>query len=248
MYKIVLLRHGESDWNKENRFTGWTDVDLSEKGSQEAQNAARLLKQADYTFDIAYTSVLKRAIRTLWYVLDGMDLMWIPVFRTWRLNERHYGALQGLNKAETAKKFGEEQVHTWRRSYDIRPPALTSDDPRYPGNDPRYKDVSAADLPLTECLKDTVARFLPYWNEVITPAVKSGKKVIIVAHGNSLRSLVKHLDQVSDQEIIELNIPTGVPLVYELDDDLRPIRHYYLGNEDEVKKAMQAVANQGKAK
>jgi 2,3-bisphosphoglycerate-dependent phosphoglycerate mutase len=248
MYKIVLLRHGESDWNKENRFTGWTDVDLSEKGSQEAQNAARLLKQADYTFDIAYTSVLKRAIRTLWYVLDGMDLMWIPVFRTWRLNERHYGALQGLNKAETAKKFGEEQVHTWRRSYDIRPPALTSDDPRYPGNDPRYKDVSAADLPLTECLKDTVARFLPYWNEVITPAVKSGKKVIIVAHGNSLRSLVKHLDQVSDQEIIELNIPTGVPLVYELDDDLRPIRHYYLGNEDDVKKAMQAVANQGKAK
>jgi 2,3-bisphosphoglycerate-dependent phosphoglycerate mutase len=248
MYKIVLLRHGESTWNKENRFTGWTDVDLSDKGMQEARQAAVLLKDAGYTFDLAYTSVLKRAIRTLWYVLDGMDLMWIPVIRNWRLNERHYGALQGLNKAETAEKFGEEQVRVWRRSYDIQPPALEPSDERYPGHDPRYKDVSKELLPLTECLKDTVERFMPYWNETIIPSVKAGKHVIIVAHGNSLRSLVKHLDNVSDDEIVGLNIPTGVPLVYELDDDMRPLKHYYLGDQAEVEKAMQAVANQGKAK
>ena len=247
MYKIVLLRHGESTWNKENRYTGWTDVDLSEKGKEEAQQAAVLLQDAGYTFNLAYTSVLKRAIRTLWYVLDGMDLMWIPVIRNWRLNERHYGALQGLNKAETAKEFGEEQVHIWRRSYDVQPPALTPDDPRFPGHDPRYQDVPKEDLPLTECLKDTVARFMPYWNETIIPSIKAGKKVIIVAHGNSLRALVKHLDNISDQEIVGLNIPTGVPLVYELDEEFRPIRHYYLGDQSEVEKAMQAVANQGKA-
>jgi 2,3-bisphosphoglycerate-dependent phosphoglycerate mutase len=248
MYQIVLLRHGESTWNKENRFTGWTDVDLSEKGIEEASQAAVLLKQGDYTFDIAYTSVLKRAIRTLWITLDGMDLMWIPVVRSWRLNERHYGALQGLNKAETAAKFGNEQVHLWRRSYDVPPPALEPDDPRYPGNDPRYKDVSKDELPLTECLKDTVNRFLPYWFDTIIPTVKNGKKVIIVAHGNSLRALIKHLDQIPDEEIPELNIPTGVPLVYHLDDEFKPIQHFYLGNQDEVQKAMQAVANQGKAK
>jgi 2,3-bisphosphoglycerate-dependent phosphoglycerate mutase len=248
MYQIVLLRHGESTWNKENRFTGWTDVDLSEKGIEEASQAAVLLKQGDYTFDIAYTSVLKRAIRTLWITLDGMDLMWIPVVRSWRLNERHYGALQGLNKAETAAKFGNDQVHLWRRSYDVPPPALEPDDPRYPGNDPRYKDVSKDELPLTECLKDTVNRFLPYWFDTIIPTVKNGKKVIIVAHGNSLRALIKHLDQIPDEEIPELNIPTGVPLVYHLDDEFKPIQHFYLGNQDEVQKAMQAVANQGKAK
>jgi 2,3-bisphosphoglycerate-dependent phosphoglycerate mutase len=248
MYQIVLLRHGESTWNKENRFTGWTDVDLSEKGIEEAGQAAVLLKQGDYTFDIAYTSVLKRAIRTLWITLDGMDLMWIPVVRSWRLNERHYGALQGLNKAETAAKFGNEQVHLWRRSYDIRPPALEPDDPRFPGHDPRYMDVPKDELPLTECLKDTVNRFLPYWFDTIIPTVKSGKKVIIVAHGNSLRALVKHLDHIPDEEIPELNIPTGVPLVYHLDEELKPIQHFYLGNQDEVEKAMQAVANQGKAK
>jgi 2,3-bisphosphoglycerate-dependent phosphoglycerate mutase len=248
MYQIVLLRHGESTWNKENRFTGWTDVDLSEKGVEEAKQAAVLLKQGDYTFDIAYTSVLKRAIRTLWLTLDGMDLMWIPVIRNWRLNERHYGALQGLNKAETAAKFGNEQVHLWRRSYDVPPPALEPDDPRFPGHDPRYKDVSTDDLPLTECLKDTVNRFLPYWFDTIIPTVRSGKRVIVVAHGNSLRALVKHLDQISDEEIPELNIPTGVPLVYHLDDNLKPIQHFYLGNQEEVQKAMQTVANQGKAK
>jgi len=248
MYQIVLLRHGESTWNKENRFTGWTDVDLSEKGVEEAKQAAVLLKQGMYTFDIAYTSVLKRAIRTLWLTLDGMDLMWIPVIRSWRLNERHYGALQGLNKAETAAKFGNEQVHLWRRSYDVPPPALELDDPRYPGHDPRYQEVSKEDLPLTECLKDTVNRFLPYWFGTIIPTVQSGKKVIIVAHGNSLRALVKHLDQISDEEIPELNIPTGVPLVYHLDDNFKPLQHFYLGNQDEVQKAMQSVANQGKAK
>jgi 2,3-bisphosphoglycerate-dependent phosphoglycerate mutase len=248
MYKIVLLRHGESTWNKENRFTGWTDVDLSEKGIQEAKQAAELLKADAYTFDVAYTSVLKRAIRTLWITLDGMDLMWIPVYRHWRLNERHYGALQGLNKAETAEKYGNEQVHLWRRSYDVRPPALEPSDSRYPGHDPRYKNVSAADLPLTECLKDTVARFLPYWFETIVPAVKSGQNVLVVAHGNSLRSLVKHLDNISDEEIPELNIPTGVPLVYEMDNDLKPITHYYLGDQDAVKKAVEAVANQAKVK
>ncbi|HQF63329.1 MAG TPA: 2,3-diphosphoglycerate-dependent phosphoglycerate mutase [Anaerolineaceae bacterium] len=248
MYKIVLLRHGESDWNRENRFTGWTDVDLSEKGLAEATQAGELLKEAGFTFDVAYTSVLKRAIRTLWIVLDRMDLMWIPVHRSWRLNERHYGALQGLNKAETAEKFGEEQVKLWRRSYDVPPPALTADDPRYPGKDPRYADVGPIYLPLSECLKDTVARFLPYWFETIVPAVKTGRKVLIVAHGNSLRSLVKYLDNVSDEEIIGLNIPTGIPLVYELDEQMKPIRHYYLGNPDDVAAAMQAVANQAKKK
>ncbi len=247
MYKIVLLRHGESEWNKENRFTGWTDVDLSEKGIAEAHQAGKLLKENGFSFDIAYTSVLKRAIRTLWITLDEMDLMWIPVIRSWRLNERHYGALQGLNKAETAAKFGDAQVKIWRRSYATQPPALEESDARWPGHDPRYADVPKAELPLTECLKDTVARFLPSWNETIAPAVKSGKKVIIVAHGNSLRALVKYLDNVSDDAIPELNIPTGIPLVYELDDDLKPIRHYYLGDAEAVAKAAAAVANQGKA-
>jgi len=248
MYKVVLLRHGESIWNKENRFTGWTDVDLSEKGIEEATKAATVLKKEGYTFDIAYTSVLKRAIRTLWLTLDGMDLMWIPVHRSWRLNERHYGALQGLNKAETAAKFGEEQVLIWRRSYDTPPPPLEKNDPRYPGNDPRYASLAPQELPLTECLKDTVARFMPYWHETIAPVVKSGKKVIIVAHGNSLRALVKYLDNVSDEAILKLNIPTGLPLVYELDAALKPIKNYYLGDPDEVKKAMDAVAAQGKVK
>ena len=248
MYKIVLLRHGESEWNKENRFTGWTDVDLSEKGIEEAHNAGKLLRENGYTFNIAYTSVLKRAIRTLWITLDEMDLMWIPVVPNWRLNERHYGALQGLNKAETAIKFGEEQVKIWRRSYAVQPPALTPEDERYPGHDPRYQDLSTEELPLTECLRDTVARFLPFWFEVLIPALKDGKKVILAAHGNSLRALVMHLDNVSEDEIVGLNIPTGVPLVYELDDEFKPIRHYYLGDEEKIKAAMQAVANQGKAK
>ncbi|MFH1092789.1 MAG: 2,3-diphosphoglycerate-dependent phosphoglycerate mutase [Candidatus Omnitrophota bacterium] len=247
MYKVVLLRHGESTWNKENKFTGWTDVDLSVKGIVEAKEAAKTLKKERYSFDIAFTSVLKRAIRTLWITLDGMDLMWIPVFRSWRLNERHYGALQGLNKAETAAKYGDAQVLVWRRSYDIAPPALKKTDPRYPGNNPRYKDMDKKDIPLTECLKDTVARFLPYWHETISPAIKSGKRVLIAAHGNSLRALVKYLDNVSEEEIVELNIPTGVPLVYELNKDLRPIKHYYLGNEQAIANAMKAVANQGKA-
>jgi 2,3-bisphosphoglycerate-dependent phosphoglycerate mutase len=250
MYKLVLLRHGESDWNKENRFTGWTDVDLSEKGRQEAKAGAEALKGAGYTFDVAYTSVLKRAIRTLGYVLDGLDLMWIPVHRSWRLNERHYGALQGLNKSETAAKYGEAQVKIWRRSYDIPPPPLEKTDPRFPGNDPqgRYKDLTAAELPQTECLKDTVARFLPLWHETIAPMVKSGKKVIIAAHGNSLRALVKYLDNIPESEIVELNIPTGIPLVYELDANLKPIKHYYLGDQAAIEAAMKAVANQGKAK
>jgi 2,3-bisphosphoglycerate-dependent phosphoglycerate mutase len=248
MYQIVLLRHGESTWNKENLYTGWTDVDLSDKGIEEAKNAAELLKGGGYTFDVAFTSVLKRAIRTLELVQDGMDLMWIPVIRNWRLNERHYGALQGLNKAETAAKFGNEQVRLWRRSYDVRPPDLTRDDPRYPGFDRRYADMTRDLLPLAECLKDTVARFLPFWHDAIVPAVKAGKRVIVVAHGNSLRALVKHLDNVSDAEIVELNIPTGVPLVYELNEDFEPIRHYYLGDQEAIQKAMQAVANQGKAK
>ncbi|HQK36387.1 MAG: 2,3-diphosphoglycerate-dependent phosphoglycerate mutase [Bacteroidales bacterium] len=248
MHKLVLLRHGESQWNKENRFTGWTDVDLSEKGIEEAKNAGRLMKEAGLTFDIAYTSVLKRAIRTLWLALDEMDMMWLPIINTWRLNERHYGALQGLNKAETAAKHGEEKVKIWRRSYDVPPPALEKTDPRYPGNFPAYKNVPEKDLPLTESLKDTVARFLPFWHETIAPAIKSGKKVLIAAHGNSLRALVKYLDNMSDEAIIELNIPTGVPLIYELDDDLKPIQHYYLGDEEAVRKAMEAVANQGKAK
>lgn len=248
MYKIVLLRHGESTWNMENRFTGWTDVDLSERGIAEAHRGGQLLKAEGFVFDVAFTSVLKRAIRTLWIALDEMDLMWIPIHHSWRLNERHYGALQGLNKAETAAKFGDQQVKIWRRSYDIQPPALTKDDERWPGRDPRYQDLDPQDVPLTECLKDTVARFLPYWHETIAPAVKSGAKVIIAAHGNSLRALVKYLDNISDDEIVELNIPTGVPLVYELDEDLRPIKHYYLGDPEEIRKAQEAVAAQGKAK
>jgi len=248
MKKLVLLRHGESTWNKENRFTGWTDVDLSEKGLTEAEKAGEVLKKEGFVFDIAYTSVLKRAIRTLWMTLDKMDLMWIPVYNSWRLNERHYGALQGLNKSEMAAKFGEPQVLVWRRSYDIPPPALETTDPRYPGSDPRYATLSKKELPLTECLKDTVARFLPYWHETIAPTVKSGKRVIIAAHGNSLRALVKYLDNIPDDKIVSLNIPTGLPLVYELDDNLKPLKSYYLGDPEEVKKAMEAVANQGKAK
>ena len=248
MTKLVLLRHGESDWNRENRFTGWTDVDLSKKGRQEAQEAGVVLRAEGYTFDQAYTSVLKRAIRTLWMVLDEMDLMWIPVERSWRLNERHYGALQGLNKAETATKFGEEQVKIWRRSYAIPPPALEATDERYPGRDPRYRNLSAEELPLTECLKDTVARFLPYWHETISPAIRQGRKVLIAAHGNSLRALVKYLDDISEQDIVELNIPTGMPLVYELDADLKPLNRYYLGDPEKVKLAMEAVAAQGRKK
>jgi 2,3-bisphosphoglycerate-dependent phosphoglycerate mutase len=248
MHKLVLLRHGESDWNKENRFTGWTDVDLSDKGRQEATEAGAVLKAEGYTFDVAYTSVLKRAIRTLWMTLDGLDLMWIPVHRSWRLNERHYGALQGLNKSETAAKFGEDQVKIWRRSYDIPPPTLTPDDPRYPGHDPRYKDLTAQELPLTECLKDTVNRFLPYWHNTIAPAVRAGRRVLIAAHGNSLRALVKYLDGVPEDAIVNLNIPTGMPLVYDLDDDLKPQRSYYLGDPEKVKAAMEAVAAQGKKK
>jgi len=246
--KLVLLRHGESTWNKENRFTGWTDVDLSEKGRQEAREAGEVLRQGGYVFDVAYTSVLKRAIRTLWTALDVMDLMWIPVHRSWRLNERHYGALQGLNKAETAAKFGEDQVKIWRRSYDIPPPALTADDERYPGHDPRYRNLTAGELPLTECLKDTVARFLPLWHETIAPAIRGGQKVLIAAHGNSLRALVKYLDNIPEEEIVELNIPTGMPLVYELDDDLKPLNRYYLGDPVKVKAAMDAVAAQGSKK
>ncbi len=248
MKRLVLLRHGESVWNKENRFTGWTDVGLSEKGVQEAHEAAQSLNEGGYSFDVAYTSVLRRAIQTLWIVLEDMDLMWITVHRSWRLNERHYGALQGLNKAEMAVQFGEAQVKIWRRSYDIRPPALTPDDERYPGNDPRYAKLAKDDVPFTECLKDTVARFLPYWNETIAPAVRRGERVLIAAHGNSLRALVKHLDHVGDQEIVELNIPTGIPLVYELDDDLKPLRSFYLGDPEKVKAAASAVAAQGRAK
>ncbi len=247
MYKVVLLRHGESTWNQENRFTGWTDVGLSDKGVAEATRAGQLLKEQGFVFDRAYTSVLKRAIRTLWIVLEKMDLMWIPVENMWRLNERHYGALQGLNKAETAAKFGEEQVMVWRRSYDIPPPALTREDQRFPGFEPRYKGLSEGELPLTESLKDTVARFMPLWQEVLAPAVKRGERLIIAAHGNSLRALVKYLDGISDAEIVGLNIPTGVPLVYELDAELKPLRHYYLGDQDEIERAAKAVANQGKA-
>ncbi|MEE9580776.1 MAG: 2,3-diphosphoglycerate-dependent phosphoglycerate mutase [Nitrosomonadaceae bacterium] len=246
MKKIVLLRHGESVFNKENRFTGWTDVDLSTKGLEEARNCGRLLQKERFVFDIAFTSVLKRAIRTLWITLDEMDQMWIPINHSWRLNERHYGALQGLNKAETAAKYGEKQILIWRRSYDTQPPALTLDDTRYPGLDPRYQNLTKRNIPLTECLKDTVERFLPYWSETIVPMVQSGRRVIIAAHGNSLRALVKHLDNISNQDVLELNIPTGIPLVYELDDNLKPIQHYYLGDQAEIEKAMQAVANQGK--
>jgi 2,3-bisphosphoglycerate-dependent phosphoglycerate mutase len=246
MFKLVLLRHGESDWNRENRFTGWTDVDLSPKGIEEAHEAARLLKQDGYDFDCAFTSVLKRAIRTLWIVLDDMDRMWLPVLRDWRLNERHYGALQGLNKAETAAKFGDDQVKVWRRSYAIPPPALTPDDERYPGHDRRYAGLTREQLPLTESLKETVARFVPYWQGAIAPQVKAGKRVLVAAHGNSLRALVKHLDGVSDDAIVELNIPTGIPLVYELDAELRPLRHGYLGDPEAARKAAEAVARQAR--
>lgn len=248
MYKLVLLRHGESIWNKENRFTGWTDVDLSDKGAEEAHKSGKVLKAEGFRFDCAFTSVLKRAIRTLWITLDEMDLMWIQVYNSWRLNERHYGALQGLNKAETAAKFGEDQVLVWRRSYDVPPPPLTKTDERFPGNDLCYKDLAPKELPLTECLKDTVNRFMPYWYHTIAPVVKTGEKVIIAAHGNSLRALVKYLDNISDSDIVSLNIPTGIPLVYELDNELRAKKHYYLGDPDEITKAISAVANQGKAK
>ena len=246
--RVVFVRHGESTWNAENRFTGWTDVDLSEKGRAEAQKGARVLKAEGYTFDVAYTSVLKRAIRTLWFIQDELDLLWIPVHHAWELNERHYGGLQGLNKAETAAKFGDAQVKIWRRSYDTPPPELTPDDPRFPGNDPRYKNVSREKLPLTESLKETVARAVPYWEQTIVPDVRAGKRVIVAAHGNSLRALVKHLDHMSEADILELNIPTGVPLVYEFDQNMRPTKHYYLGDQAEIAAAMEAVAKQGKAK
>ena len=246
MLRLVLLRHGESAWNRENRFTGWTDVDLTDKGRDEAREAGRLMAAEKFEFDIAYTSVLKRAIRTLWITLDEMDLMWIPVFRSWRLNERHYGALQGLNKAETAARHGDDQVKIWRRSYDIPPPALTSDDPRHPSRDRRYSELSPGELPLTESLKDTVARFLPYWHETIAPEIRSGRKVLITAHGNSLRALVKYLDNVPDEEIVELNIPTGIPLVYLLNDALQPLQKFYLGDPAKAKAAAAAVANQGR--
>lgn len=248
MKKLVLLRHGESTWNKENRFTGWIDVGLSDKGVDEATQAGRYLAQEGYIFDIAYTSVLKRAIKTLWIVLEEMDLMWIPVYHSWRLNERHYGALQGLNKAETVERHGMEQVKIWRRSYDVPPPALTPDDLHYPGKDPRYANLRTEEVPLTECLKDVVARFLPYWHETIAPTVREGKRVLIAAHGNSLRALVKYLDKIPDDKIVELNIPTGVPLVYELKDDLTPIRNYYLGDPEAIQRAIQSVADQLKKK
>jgi 2,3-bisphosphoglycerate-dependent phosphoglycerate mutase len=246
MYKLVLVRHGESVWNKENLFTGWTDVDLSEKGVKEASECGKLLKENNYTFDLAFTSYLKRAIKTLYLLQEEMDLLWIPVYKSWRLNERHYGALQGLNKLETVQKFGEEQVKIWRRSYDISPPKLEKTDERFPGNDSKYKDLKEDELPLTESLKDTVARFVPYWENEIKPLVKEGKKIIIVAHGNSLRALIKHLENISEKDILELNIPTGIPLVYELDEEIKPINKYYLGDEESVKKAMELVANQTK--
>ncbi|MDD5306852.1 MAG: 2,3-diphosphoglycerate-dependent phosphoglycerate mutase [Deltaproteobacteria bacterium] len=248
MHKIVLIRHGESEWNKENRFTGWVDVDLSEKGRKEAHEGGRLLRESGYVFDVAYTSVLKRAIHTLWTVLDELDQAWIPVTRSWRLNERHYGALQGLNKSEMAVKFGEKQVQIWRRSYDTPPPALKPTDDMWPGRDPRYKDLAPGDIPLTECLKDTVARFLPFWHETLAPAVRAGKRVLVVAHGNTIRSLVKYLDDVPPDEIVGVNIPTGIPLVYELDGALKPLKRAYLGDAEAVAKAMQAVAGQGKAR
>jgi 2,3-bisphosphoglycerate-dependent phosphoglycerate mutase len=247
MHRLVLLRHGESTWNKENRFTGWTDVDLSDRGRDEAREAGRLLKAEGYTFDIAFTSVLKRAIRTLGIALDALDLLWIPVVKNWRLNERHYGALQGLNKAETSAKHGEAQTKIWRRSYDIPPPALTAGDKRHPSHDPRYAGMNPRDLPLTESLKDTVARFLPYWHDTIAPEIRSGKRVVIAAHGNSLRALVMYLDQVSESEIVEVNIPTGIPLVYELDEGLRPIRREYLGDPEAARAAAERVARQAKA-
>lgn len=248
MIKLVLLRHGQSVWNLENRFTGWKDVGLTEQGMQEAKMAGQLLQENGFDFDLAYTSVLKRAIKTLNITLEEMDRLWLPVIKSWRLNERHYGALQGLNKAETAEKHGDEQVHIWRRSYDIPPPALEPTDERFPGNMEQYRDLNKKYLPYTECLKDTVERFVPYWEEEIVPQIKAGKRVIIAAHGNSLRALVKYLDNVSEQDILKLNIPTGQPLVYELDDNLKPIKSYYLGDQEAIKKAMDAVANQGKAK
>jgi 2,3-bisphosphoglycerate-dependent phosphoglycerate mutase len=247
MNKIVLLRHGESTWNRENRFTGWADVGLTPQGMEEAKRAAALLNEHGFKFDIAFTSVLKRAIKTLWITLEDMDRMWIPVHHSWRLNERHYGALQGLNKAETAEKFGDAQVKIWRRAYDTPPPPLTDDDPRLQVGDPRYAEIERAVFPKTECLKDTVARFLPYWHATIAPTIRAGKSVVIAAHGNSLRALVKYLDNVSDADIVELNIPTGQPLVYELDAGLRPIKSYYLADPEAIKAAMEAVANQGKA-
>jgi len=248
MHKLVLIRHGESEWNKENRFTGWKDVDLSEKGREEAQRGGKLLKQEGFTFDEAYTSVLKRAIRTLWIILDEMDLMWIPETKSWLLNERHYGALQGLNKAEMAAQYGEEQVQKWRRSFDIPPDPLEEGDPRFLGKDPRYKSIPPEEFPKAECLKDTVARVVPYFEDEIAPKIKEGKRLLIAAHGNSLRALVKYLDNVSDDQITQMNIPTGIPLVYELDKDLKPIKSYYLGDPEAVKAAQEAVANQGKAK
>lgn len=248
MTKLVLLRHGESTWNKENRFTGWTDVDLSDRGIDEAHYAGHMLKEKEYVFDVAFTSVLKRAIRTLWIVLDEMDQMWIPVYRSWRLNERHYGALQGLNKSEMTAKYGEQQVLIWRRSYDVQPPPLKPTDERYPGNDPRYAMLDKKDVPLTESLKDTIQRVLPYWHDTVAPTIRSGKRVIISAHGNSIRGLVKYLDNVSDEDIVGLNIPTGIPLVYELDEQLKPSRHYYLGDPDRVAQAIESVAGQGKRK
>ncbi|HSN89470.1 MAG TPA: 2,3-diphosphoglycerate-dependent phosphoglycerate mutase [Thermoanaerobaculia bacterium] len=244
MRKLVLLRHGESTWNLENRFTGWTDVDLTPKGIEEAKEAARLLDEGGYAFDVAHTSLLKRAIRTLWITMDGMDLMWLPVHRSWRLNERHYGALQGLNKAETAAQYGDEQVLVWRRSFSTPPPPLTQDDPRHPGKDRRYANLSPQELPLAESLKDTIDRFLPYWHDTIVPDIRAGRQVLIAAHGNSLRALVKHLDGISEDEIVGLNIPTGIPLVYELNDDLTPVRSYYLGDPEAARKAAEAVAKQ----
>jgi 2,3-bisphosphoglycerate-dependent phosphoglycerate mutase len=244
--KLVLLRHGESIWNLEDKFTGWTDVDLSDRGTAEAKEAGKTLRANGYSFDVAFTSVLKRAIRTLWLVMEEMDLMWIPVYRSWRLNERHYGALQGQNKAEVSAKVGEEQVHIWRRSYDIRPPALERTDARYPGNEPKYRELTEDELPLAESLKDTAARFMPYWNEVLAPTLKSGKHVIVSAHGNSLRAMVKYLDNITDKEIVDVNIPTGIPLVYEIDERLRPLSHSYLGDAEKVKKSIDEVAKQGK--
>ncbi len=247
MYKLVLIRHGESTWNLENRFTGWTDVDLTATGLEQAKNAGRLLKADGYDFDLAYTSVLKRATRTLWHALDEMDRTWLPVVHSWRLNERHYGALQGLNKADMAKKYGDEQVLVWRRSYDTPPPALEATDPRSERGDRRYDRLKAEEIPLTECLKDTVARVLPFWNEAMAPAIKAGKRVVVAAHGNSIRALVKYLDGISDNDIVGVNIPNGIPLVYELDADLKPIRHFYLGDAEAAAKAAAAVAAQGKA-
>lgn len=248
MIKLVLLRHGESVWNKENKFTGWTDVELSEKGLKEAKQAGIALKEAGFTFDMAFSSMLKRAIKTLWTALEELDLMWIPIHHSWRLNERHYGALQGLNKAETASKYGEDQVHVWRRSYDVPPPELEESNEHYPGRDPKYKNLGKAEIPLTECLKDTLERFLPYWHQEIEPKIKAKKRIIIAAHGNSLRALVKYLDDASEDDILKLNIPTGIPLVYELDYNLKPIKHYYLGDQEKINQAMNTVANQGKVK